>query len=119
MYLDPAAVKVPMIALGAATREALRKADALEAMQRGLRQALQRPGRRQFGELKRLDDVLDMPNTAIKADVTGLPSEAMIESNHHRVFCAVPQIWTCMGRGRPSLLGSSPSKSSAVLCSPA
>jgi phosphate:Na+ symporter len=85
MYLDPAAVEVPMVALGAATREALRMADALEAMLQGLREALQRPDRRQLGELKRLDDVLDMLNTAIKAYMTALPSEAMTEDDHRRV----------------------------------
>jgi phosphate:Na+ symporter len=85
MYLDPAAVEVPMVALGAATREALRMADALEAMLQGLRESLQRPNRRQLGELKRLDDVLDILNTAIKAYMTALPSEAMTENDHRRV----------------------------------
>jgi phosphate:Na+ symporter len=85
MYLDPAAVEVPMVALGAATREALRMADALEAMLQGLREALQRPDRRRLGELKRLDDVLDTLNTAIKVYMTALPSEAMTESDHRRV----------------------------------
>jgi phosphate:Na+ symporter len=85
MYLDPAAIEVPMVALGAATREALRMADALEAMLQGLRESLQRPNRRQLGELKRLDDVLDILNTAIKAYMTALPSEAMTENDHRRV----------------------------------
>jgi phosphate:Na+ symporter len=84
LYLDPAAIEVPMVALGAATREALRMADALEAMLQGLRDALQRPDRRQLTELKRLDDVLDTLNTAIKAYMTSLPSEAMTEDDHRR-----------------------------------
>jgi phosphate:Na+ symporter len=85
LYLDPAAVEVPMIALGAATREALRMADALEGMLQGFRDALQRPDRRQLSELKRLDDVLDTLNAAIKAYMTSLPSEAMTEADHRRV----------------------------------
>jgi phosphate:Na+ symporter len=85
MYLDPAAIEVPMVALGAATREALRMADALEGMLQGLRDALQRPDRRQLGDLKRLDDVLDTLNTAIKAYMTALPSEAMTEGDQRRV----------------------------------
>ena len=85
MYLDQAAIEVPMIALGAATREALRMADALEGMLQGLRDALQRPDRRQLSELKRLDDVLDMLNTAIKSYMTALPSEAMTDADHRRV----------------------------------
>jgi phosphate:Na+ symporter len=85
MYLDPAAIEVPMVALGAATREALRMADALEGMLQGLRDALQRPDRRQLSDLKRLDDVLDTLNTAIKSYMTSLPTEAMTEADHRRV----------------------------------
>jgi phosphate:Na+ symporter len=85
MYLDAAAIEVPMVALGAATREALRMADALESMLQGLRDALQRPDRRRLVELQRLDDVLDRLNTAIKSYMTSLPSEAMTEDDHRRV----------------------------------
>jgi phosphate:Na+ symporter len=85
LYLDAAAIEVPMVALGAAAREALRMADTLEAMLQGLRDALQRPDRRQLGELKRLDDVLDTLNSAIKSYMTSLPSEAMTEDDHRRV----------------------------------
>ncbi len=86
IYLDPAAIEVPVVALGAALRETLRMADALEAMLLGLRDALQRPDRRQLSELKRLDDVLDTLNTAIKSYMTSLPSEAMTEADHRRVI---------------------------------
>ena len=85
LYLDPAAIEVPMVALGAATREALRMADSLEGMLQGFRDALQRPERRVLSELKRLDEVLDTLNTAIKAYMTALPSEAMTEADHRRV----------------------------------
>jgi phosphate:Na+ symporter len=85
MYLDPAAIEVPMVALGAATREALRMADALESMLQGFRDALQRPDRRQLGALKRQDDVLDTLNMAIKSYMTALPSEAMTDADHRRV----------------------------------
>ena len=85
LYLDPAAIEVPMVALGAAAREALRMADALESMLQGFRDALQRPDRRQLSELKRQDDVLDTLNTAIKTYMTSLPSEAMTEADHRRV----------------------------------
>jgi phosphate:Na+ symporter len=85
LYLDPTALEVPIVALGAALRESLRMADVLEAMLQGLREALQRPDRRQLSDLKRLDDVLDTLNTAIKAYMTSLPSEAMTEADHRRV----------------------------------
>jgi phosphate:Na+ symporter len=86
LYLDPAAVEVPMVALGSATREALRMADALESMLSGLEDALRRPDRRQLAELKRLDDVLDTLNTAIKSYMTSLPSEAMTDGDHRRAL---------------------------------
>ena len=85
LYLDQAAIEVPMVALGAAAREALRMADALESMLQGFRDALQRPDRRQLAELKRLDDVLDALNTAIKSYMTALPGEAMTDADHRRV----------------------------------
>ena len=56
-----------------------------KTMLQGFRDALQRPDRRQLSELKRLDDVLDTLNTAIKAYMTALPSEAMTEADHRRV----------------------------------
>jgi phosphate:Na+ symporter len=85
LYLDPAAVEVPVVALGAALRETLRMADVLESMLQGFQNALQRPDRRHLSDLKRLDDVLDTLNTAIKAYMTSLPSEAMTDQDHRRV----------------------------------
>jgi phosphate:Na+ symporter len=86
LYLDPAAVEVPTVALGAAARESLRMADALEGMIQGFRDALQRPDRRQLAELKRLDDVLDTLNTAIKSYMTSLPEDAMTDADHRRAM---------------------------------
>ena len=85
LYLDPAAAAAPSIALGGAAREALRLADALEAMLAGMRDALANPDRRQIGETKRLDDVLDKLNGAIKAYLTGLDPEALSEADHRRL----------------------------------
>ena len=85
LYLDPAAAAAPVIALGGAAREALRLADALEAMLAGMRDALANPDRRQIGETKRLDDVLDKLNSAIKAYLTGLDPEALNEADHRRL----------------------------------
>jgi phosphate:Na+ symporter len=77
IYLDPSAQETPVIALGGAAREALRMADVLETMLQGLRDTFDRPVRRQIGETKRMDDVLDRLNAAIKAYVTALDSDAM------------------------------------------
>jgi phosphate:Na+ symporter len=86
LYLDPAAAAAaPAIALGGAAREALRLADTLEAMLAGMRDALANPDRRQIDETKRLDDVLDKLNAAIKAYLTGLDPEALSEADHRRL----------------------------------
>ena len=67
LYLDPAIRETPALALGAATREALRMADTLGAMLAGLRVAFATPTRGGIEAIKQLDDVLDRLNSAIKA----------------------------------------------------
>jgi phosphate:Na+ symporter len=67
LYLDPVIRETPALALGAAARESLRMADTLEAMLAGLRVAIAAPSRGNIEEVKRLDDVLDRLNSAIKA----------------------------------------------------
>lgn len=77
IYLDPHARETPAVALGGATREALRMADTLEAMLAGLREALQTSDRAQIEAVKRLDDVLDRLNTAIKAYLISIPPQTL------------------------------------------
>jgi len=84
IYLDPSARETPVIALGGAAREALRMADVLENMLIGLRDSFDRADRRQISETKRMDDVLDRLNSAIKAYVLSLDSEAMGEGDVRR-----------------------------------
>lgn len=85
LYLDPAARETPIVALGAAAREALRLADTLETMLAGARDALSQGDRKQIGETKRLDDVLDRLNTAIKAYLTTLDPDGLSEGDHRRL----------------------------------
>ena len=66
LYLNRADLETPPLAIGAATRESLRLAETLEAMLSGLKAALTHRDRALMGEVKRLDDVLDRLNTAIK-----------------------------------------------------
>jgi phosphate:Na+ symporter len=84
IYLDPVARETPVLAIGAAAREALRMADVLESMLVGLRESFDNANRKQIGETKRLDDVLDKLNTAIKVYVTSLDSEALGEVDLRR-----------------------------------
>ena len=84
MYLDAAARETPIVALGGAAREALRLADVLDGMLAGLADGLARGDRRRIAEARRLDDVLDRLNAAIRAYLTGLDPEAMSEPDHRR-----------------------------------
>ncbi|HTR84617.1 MAG TPA: Na/Pi cotransporter family protein [Reyranella sp.] len=84
VYLDPGARETPVLALGAAAREALRMADVLETILVGLRDTFERVDRRQIGETKRMDDVLDKLNTAIKVYVTSLEGDAMSDADIRR-----------------------------------
>jgi phosphate:Na+ symporter len=85
LYLDPAARNNPVIALGGAAREALRLSDVLEEMLLKLRETFEDASRRQISETKRLDDVLDKLNTAIKNYVTSLDPEELGEADHRRL----------------------------------
>ncbi len=66
LYLGRAERETPTIALAGAAREALRMADVLDAMLRGAWEVLDGGDRKRLGETRRLDDVLDRLNSAIK-----------------------------------------------------
>jgi phosphate:Na+ symporter len=85
LYLDPAIRETPALALGAATREALRLADTLEAMLAGLRIALAQPSRGQIEGIRRLDDVLDRLNTAIKAYLISIEPARLTPADAQRL----------------------------------
>jgi len=84
MYLDEAACETPVVALGGAAREALRLADVLAEMLTGLAEGLAHGDRRRIIEARRLDDVLDRLNGAIRSYLAGLDGEAMSEDDHRR-----------------------------------
>ncbi|MGA9865455.1 MAG: Na/Pi cotransporter family protein [Acetobacteraceae bacterium] len=83
-YLDPDARSNPVVAIGAAARESLRLADVLESMLVGLRDALRKADRKRIGETRRLDDVLDALNTAVKTYLISLDDAAMTAADHRR-----------------------------------
>ncbi len=84
-YLDQTALETPPIALAAASREALRMADTLEAMLAGAADALGETDRRRISEVRRLDDVLDRLNTAIKNYLSELDPDAQSAEDQRRV----------------------------------
>jgi phosphate:Na+ symporter len=85
VYLDNDALEIPAIAIAAASREALRMADVLETMIRAALEALDRGDRKQIAETKRLDDVLDRLNGAIKAYLTSLDHESIDGEDDRRL----------------------------------
>lgn len=85
LYLDEAARETPVVALGGAAREALRLADVLEQMLEGARSALGTSDRRLIGETRRLDDVLDRLNGAIKAYLTAFDPDELSPDDQRRL----------------------------------
>jgi phosphate:Na+ symporter len=83
--LDEAARETPVVAIGAAAREALRLADILEAMLHAALDAFATEDRNRVTEARRMDDVLDRLNGAIKTYLTGLDSEATSEADQRRI----------------------------------
>ena len=84
LYLDPAARETPIVALGAAAREALRLVDTLEAMLNFARAAFE-GDRRAPREVQQLDDILDRLNAEIRAYLTTLDPEALSDADHRRL----------------------------------
>jgi phosphate:Na+ symporter len=86
IYLDPAAREIPSVALAGAAREALRMADALEAMLQGVADVLDKGDRGKIAETKRVDDTLDGLNTAIKEYLTAFDPDAMANADNRRLL---------------------------------
>jgi phosphate:Na+ symporter len=84
-YLDHTALETPPIALAAAGREALRMADTLEAMLTGAADALTSGDRERISEVRRLDDVIDKLNRAIRTYITALDADSLTENDHRRL----------------------------------
>jgi phosphate:Na+ symporter len=85
IYLDAAAREIPAIALAGAAREALRMADALEAMLRGAFDALDQGDRKRVVATKGLDDELDHLNRAIKGYLTELDFDSLDDDDNRRL----------------------------------
>jgi phosphate:Na+ symporter len=84
-YLDASAMESAPIAIASAAREALRMADTLEVMLAGVADTLGSTDRRRIAEVRRLDDVLDRLNSAIKAYLTALDPDALNDADHRRL----------------------------------
>jgi phosphate:Na+ symporter len=85
LHLDPNAAELPPLALAAAARESLRMADVLESMLHAASDALVGGDRKRIAETRRLDDVLDRLNAAIKSYLSTLDPEGLTEQDERRV----------------------------------
>jgi phosphate:Na+ symporter len=86
MYLDTTARETPPIALAGAAREALRMADVLEAMLVNAIAALIQSDRGKIVETKRMDDVLDKLNHAIKSYLTAFDPDSLPAVDNRRLL---------------------------------
>lgn len=84
-YLAPAVSETPVVALGAATREAMRLADALEEMLDTASRALLDGARRHIAETRHGDDVLDRLNREIRAYLAMLDPDDLSLADRRRV----------------------------------
>jgi phosphate:Na+ symporter len=85
IYLDEAARETPAVALAGATRETLRMADVVEEMLRGALDGLDHGDRKRLAESKRLDNVLDRLNGAIKAYLTAFDPDDLDTEDNRRL----------------------------------
>jgi phosphate:Na+ symporter len=85
LYLDESALEAPSIALGHASREALRMVDVLDSMIEGVADALRLGDREAVARARRQDDVLDALNSEIKRYLTRLDPDSLTDDEHRRV----------------------------------
>jgi phosphate:Na+ symporter len=84
-YLDQSARETPVVALGMASREALRLVDVLREMIDGCRTAISDNDRGRLTELRKKDDVIDSLNTAIKTYLTSIDPDELGEADRRRM----------------------------------
>lgn len=85
LYLDPAALRLPHVAVANAAREALRMSDTVGRMLSGAHQVLQTDDRKLVQEIRRMDDVLDGLHERIKRYLTAIAIEELNPRDAQRV----------------------------------
>jgi phosphate:Na+ symporter len=79
LYLDPAALQNPAVALANAAREALRMADIVEKMLTGTQATFHGDHRHLIAETSRLDDVVDRLHEALQRYIAAIAREGLNE----------------------------------------
>ena len=85
LYLDNAAREAPSTALAAAAREALRMSYVFAEMLRGAIDSIDRGDRKRVSETKRMDDVLDRLDRAIKEYLTSFDADSLDDADRRRI----------------------------------
>ncbi|MEP9369819.1 Na/Pi cotransporter family protein [Xanthobacter sp. VNH20] len=85
LYLDPAAREVPVVALGAAAREAMRLADLLDTMLKDAQAAVVGGDLSHVAQIKRNEDIIDSLNSAIRGYLMGLDPHDLSEADQARL----------------------------------
>jgi phosphate:Na+ symporter len=93
IYLDPAALSTPSIALVCAARETLHMGDLIETMLRKTMDAFTTDDRKLVSEIERMDNDVDRLHEAIKLYVTRITRESLDENDSRRameiIACAI------------------------------
>ncbi len=83
-HLDPVALATPSLAISCAAREALRQADVVETMLRGMVTVLRDNDLELAERIRRMDDTVDELYSAIKFYLTQISREALSERESRR-----------------------------------
>ncbi len=83
-YLDPAVIDRPSIAISGATREALRMADTVETMLRGVIEVLESDDPKLLDALHEMDDEVDILQEAIKLYIAKVRRNALDDEDKRR-----------------------------------
>jgi len=93
IYLDPAALDTPSLALTCAARETLHMGDLIETMLRKTIDALMTDDRKLVADIERMDNSVDRLHEAIKLYVTQITRERLDEAESRRamqiIACAI------------------------------
>ncbi len=85
VYLDPAALQTPAVALANAAREALRMADVVEKMLAGTQASFHGDNRHLVAEMSRMDDIVDSLHQALQRYITAIARESLGEAEARRL----------------------------------
>ena len=86
LYLDPAALETPSIALTCAAREVMHMGDIVESMMRQTMTAFMTDDRRLVSEIEHMDNWVDRLHEAIKLYVTEITRESLDGQNGQRAM---------------------------------